>query len=304
MKITAADGFLRGIEFAPSQLPSNEELYEKIEIAKSYYSAVNITEPLVRVAGRAYSSTLQTAIDIKRRFALDVCPYLTCREHNLREMDSYLLECAKNGIQNILILDGDRYPVGSGGHPVEVRETYPSRLIRRVKNELGELSSFRGVNPADYYCLGAVFNVNAPSLTREMAVLERKFGLPTHTRGADYIQTQIVFDVERMHEALEMARQRGIEAPVILEITLLKSCSLIEKLRHLMGIRIPEEYVERISSLEEHEGGNHSGALLESSAIDVLREATRITKEVIQDVKPDGISTSWTSAEAALEVLW
>lgn len=304
MKLTTNNGFVRGIEFDPPQTPSNDELYEKIEIAKSYYSVININEPLPRIPGRIYSSTLQTAIEVKRRYPVEVCPYLTCREHNLRSMDSFLLECAKNSIQNILVLSGDRYPSGTEAHSVEVRETYPSKLIRRIKNELHELPSFREFDPSENFCVGTIFNTNAENMKREVQILERKFGIPTHTRGADYIQTQIVFDTDRALEALEMARERGIDAPVILELTLLKNCRLINTLRNILGIRIPEEYVERILQLEEHEGGDHYSRLIDYSAVEVLKEAVKITKEVVRKMKPDGIAVSWTSAESALEVLW
>ncbi len=304
MKLTATNGFVRGIEFDPPQTTSNDELYEKIEIAKPYYSLISINEPLQRTPTRAYSSTLQTAIEVRRRFSVEVSPYLTCREHNLRSMDSFLIECAKNHIQNMLILNGDRYPADSTSHSMEVRETYPSKLIRRIKNELDDLPSFKRFKPSENFCLGTVFDPNAEDLRRGVEVLMRKFGIPSHTRGADYIQTQIVFDTERALEALEMARERGIDAPVILELTLLKNCRLINTLRNQLGIRIPQEHVDRILQLEEHEGGDHSGNLLAHSAVEVLKEAVRITKEVIHNMKPDGICISWTSAEAALEVLW
>ncbi len=304
MKLIASNGFMRGIEFDPPQTTSNDELYEKIEIAKSYYSLIGINEPLPRVSGRAYSSTLQTALDVKRRFPVEVCPYLTCREHNLRSIDSFLIECAKNGIQNILVLYGDSYPASSKSHSMEIRETYPSKLIKRIKNEMDDLPSFGQFKPSETFCLGTIFNTNVKDLKHEVEVLEKKFGIPSHTRGADFIQTQIVFDTERALEALEMARGRGIDAPYILELTLLKNCRLIDVLRKMLGIRIPQEYAERILQLEEHDGGDHSRGLLEHSAVEVLREAVRITKEVIQKMKPDGIAISWTSAEAALEVLW
>lgn len=304
MKLVHGNGLSRGIELDPPQVPSNDELYEKIEIAKSYYSLIAINEPLPRTPGRVYSSTLQTAIEAKRRYSVEVCPYLTCREHNLRSMDSFLLECAKNGIQNILILKGDEYPVDAKGHSVEVRETYPSKLIRRIKNDLDDLPAFKKFNPSKNFFLGTVFNTNALDLKHEVVVLERKFGIPTNTRGADYIQTQIVFDTDRALEALEMARDRGIDAPVILEVTLLKSCKLLNTLRNLLGIRVPNEYAERIMDLEEHEDRGHSGRLLDYSAVEVLKEAVRITKEVVAKMKPNGICVSWTSAEAALEVLW
>jgi 5,10-methylenetetrahydrofolate reductase len=304
MKLIDSNGFLRGIEFDPPQTASNDELYEKIQIAKSYYSLIGINEPLPRVSGRAYSSTLQTAVEVKRRFSVEVAPYLTCREHNLRSIDSILLECAKNRIQNLLILNGDHYPTGTAPHPMEVRETYPSKLIRRIKNELDRLPSFERLKPSKYFCLGTVFNTNAKNLNREVNILERKFGLPTHTKGADYIQTQIVFDTDRALDALERARAKGIHAPYILELTLLKNCRLINTLRNTLGIRIPEEYVERILQLEEHESGDHNKTLLDHSAVEVLREAVKITKEVMRKMKPMGIAISWTSAEAALEVLW
>ena len=304
MKLVPGNGFARAIEFDPPQVPSNDELYEKIEIAKSYYSLITINEPLPRSSGRVYSSTLQTALEAKRKYAVEVCPYLTCREHNLRSMDSFLLECAKNEIQNILILSGDRYPAEAKVHSTEVREIYPSKLIRRIKNELNDLPSFKEFKPSENFCLGTVFNTNAQDMNHEIAILERKFGIPTHTRGADYIQTQIVFDTERAMEALEMARDHGIYAPVIMEITLLKNCKLLNTLRNLLGIRVPEEYAERIMRLEEHEDSDHSSKLLDYSAVEVLKEAVRITKEVVARMKPDGICVSWTSAEAALEVLW
>src|SRR5712692_3794361 len=176
MRLIDSNGFVRGIELDPPQVPSNDELYEKIEIAKSYYSLMAINEPLPRTPGRVYSSTLQTAIEAKRRYSVEVCPYLTCREHNLRSIDSLLLECAKNGIQNILVLKGDQYPVEAKNHSVEVRETYPSKLIRRIKNDLIDLPAFKKFNPSENFCLGTVFNTNAKDLKHEVLVLERKFG--------------------------------------------------------------------------------------------------------------------------------
>ena len=287
MKITEFDGYIKMLELSPPKIPSLSEVFDKVERVAGYFDMITFAEPLIRREGDSYMSTVYTSLRVKDRLGIDVIPYLTCREHNWRDISANIIAALDAHIQNFLILSGDRYSGKS--HSLEVREFYPSKLIGKIKKE-DNLFSQQNV------CLGTAFNTNSQEIKKEIATLKKKF-----ENGADFIQTQLIFDVDTGKEAFELALKEGIEIPVILEVTVLKSYKYAKNLVDNFGIVIPQEYIDRIQDVEEREQklGNPT------STREVEEEGVKITLEVLKQLKDhsNGLCISWVSMDSAIEVV-
>jgi len=232
-------------------------------------------------------SSVYTSLRVKEKFGIDVIPYLTCREHNWRDISANLIAALDAHIQNFLILSGDRYTGES--HSSEIREFYPSKLIGKIKKE-DNLFSQQNV------CLGTAFNTNSQEIKKEVGTLKKKV-----ERGADFIQTQLIFDADTGKEAFELASKEGIDIPIILEVTILKSYKYAKNLVDNFGIVIPQEYIDRIQDVEEKEQelGNSTPTR------EVEEEGVKITLEVLKQLKDhsNGLCISWISMDSAIEII-
>ena len=287
MKITEFEGYIKMLELSPPKIPSLSEVFDKVERVAGYFDMITFAEPLIRRKGDSYMGTVYTCLRVKERFGIDVIPYLTCREHNWRDISANLIASLDAHIQNFLILSGDRY-VGES-YSSEVREFYPSKLIGKIKKED---SLFLQQN----ICLGTAFNINSQDINKEVATLKKKF-----EKGADFIQTQLIFDVDKGKEAFELASKEGIEIPIILEVTVLKSFKYAKNLEDNFDIAIPQEYIDRIKDVEERE--QKLGNLTPTREVE--EEGVKITLEVLKQLRnhSNGLCISWGSMDSALEVV-
>ncbi|MCH8022260.1 MAG: methylenetetrahydrofolate reductase [Thaumarchaeota archaeon] len=287
MKITEFDGYIKMLELSPPKIPSLSEVFDKVERVAGYFDMITFAEPLMRREGDSYMGTVYTSLRVKERFGIDVIPYLTCREHNWRDISANLIVALDAHIQNFLILSGDCY-VGKG-HSLEVREFYPSKLIEKIKNR---------DNPflQQNVCLGTAFNTNASKIKKEVTILKKKF-----EKGADFIQTQLIFDVDMGKEAFELASKEGIEIPIILEVTVLKSYKYAMNLVNNFDIVIPQDYMDRIKDVEERE--RRLGNLRPEREVE--EEGVKITLEILKKLRnhANGLCISWVSMDSALEVV-
>lgn len=275
------------LELSPPKIPSLSEVFGKVERVAGHFDMINFAEPLIRREGDAYMGTVYTSLRVKERFGIDVIPYLTCREHNWRDISANLLAALDAHIQNFLILSGDR-SIGEG-HSSEVREFYPSKLIGRIKKKDNSFSE-------QNVCLGTAFNTNAIDIKKEVEVLKKKF-----QQGADFIQTQLIFNVDKGREAFELASKNGINIPIILEVTVLKNFRYAKNLVDNFGIDIPEDYLDRIRTVEEKEQKLGNSA----PSGEVEKEGVKITKEILNQLRDNanGLCISWVSVDSAVEVI-
>jgi methylenetetrahydrofolate reductase (NADPH) len=239
-RILAGGGFAVTAEVVPPASADLGAVTDQARALVGYADAANVTD---NPRSSAHMSSLAGVAAVAAA-GVEPIVQLTCRDRNRLALTADLLGAWALGARAVLCLTGD--PVSAGDHPdaAEVHDLAVTDLVRlavRLRDE-GRLLSGAPVDPAPRYLVGVA---DVP-LARpyDPGRLERKLDA-----GADFVQTQIVFDVEGLAEWADGARARGVfeRARVIVGIAPLRSARQARYLdEHLPGVVVPPELVRAL----------------------------------------------------------
>lgn len=208
--------------------------------------AINIADsPManMRMSPIALSHVLQQEVGIETIF------HLTCRDRNIIGLQSELLGAAALGVQNILTLTGDDPSHGDHPQAKAVFEVDSSGLltIARTLNQGKDMSGKDLEEPTHFY-IGTTGNPGAEDLDVEVQKLRFKI-----EKGAQFVQTQPIYDLEKAKCYMEAVAPLGV--PIMLGLIPLKSykmaCYLHEK---VPGISLTPSILERMEQGGKEEG--------------------------------------------------
>ncbi len=226
--------------------PKGIHLDHLVEEAKTYLSgitAVNVTDNQSSVMR---TSTLATCAALKGA-GLTPIYQATCRDRNRIALQSDLLGAASLGIDNILCLTGDHTKMGDhpGAKPVFDLDSV-SLLHTASQLEKGvDLSGNPLVGEAPKFAKGAVVSPISDSVEAQLAKMERKV-----MAGADYFQTQAVFEPEKFIAFMEKAKQFG--KPVQLGVIIPKSVGMCKFMNNnVAGVHVPEYLLDELRADKE-----------------------------------------------------
>ena len=246
MKITEL--FERGEFVVSAEVgpPKGFHVDHLLEDAKKYLSgisAVNVTDnqsSVMRLGSLAMSKALLDQ-------GLTPIYQLTCRDRNRIALQSDLLSAAMFGIENLLLLTGDHTKLGDHPQAKPVFDLDSVSLIHAVKQlESGvDLGGNELVGEPPKFAKGAVVSPCSDSVDAQLAKMERKV-----RAGADYFQTQAVFEPEKFIKFMEKAKQFG--KPVQVGIIIPKSAGMAKFMNNnVAGIHVPDEMIEELKKDKE-----------------------------------------------------
>ena len=190
---------------------------------------------------------------------------LTCRDRNRIALQSELLGAAALGIENVLCLTGDHTRMGDhpGAKPVFDLDSV-SLLHTVCQLEKGvDLGGNPLTGEAPRFAKGAVVSACSGSADAQLAKMERKI-----MAGAEFFQTQAVFDSEKFVKFMETAG--NFRKPVQLGIIIPKSAAMGRFMnQNIAGIHVPEHI---IGELEADRERARSGATGLEIAARIIRE--------------------------------
>ena len=226
--------------------PKGFHLEHLVAEAKEYLSgitAVNVTDnqsSVMRLGSLATCKILKDA-------GLTPIYQLTCRDRNRIALQSDLLSAAALGIDNILCLTGDHTKMGDHPQAKPVFDLDSVSLLHTVcQLEKGvDLGGNELVGEAPKFAKGAVVSPCSDSVDAQLAKMERKV-----MAGADYFQTQAVFEPEKFIKFMEKAKQFG--KPVQLGIVIPKSAGMAKFMnKNVAGISVPQDMIDELAADKE-----------------------------------------------------
>ena len=246
MKITEL--FERGEFVVSAEVgpPKGFHVEHLLEEAKTYLSgitAVNVTDnqsSVMRLGSLAMCKALKDE-------GLTPIYQLTCRDRNRIALQSDLLSAAMFGIENLLLLTGDHTKLGDHPQAKPVFDLDSVSLIHAVtKLEEGvDLGGNELIGEPPKFAKGAVVSPCSDSVDAQLAKMERKV-----MAGADYFQTQAVFEPEKFIKFMEKAKQFG--KPVQVGIIIPKSAGMSKLMNNnVAGIHVPDEMIEELKKDKE-----------------------------------------------------
>ncbi len=171
---------------------------------------------------------------------------LTGRDYNRFALQSEVLGAATLGIHNVLCLTGDPPTAGrgpAGELPFDLDSTQMLWILRRLRDE-GRFLDGRSVVEAPRLFLGAAGSPNEADPAHEALRLEKKINA-----GAQFIQTQLVYDATILQQWLEALDRRGLLAKVhiLAGIGPLRSVKTARFLNErIPGVVVPPRLIERL----------------------------------------------------------
>lgn len=253
-------------ECGPPRGADSEIVNKKGLVLKGYVDAVNVTDnqtAIVRMSSIAACAHLL-------KIGLEPVMQMVTRDRNRIALQSDILGAYSLGIQNILCLSGDHQIFGNHPDALNVFDIDSMNLIRMVRTMRREGQDMSGFELKDSprMFIGAAANPFADPFEYRVIRLAKKIDA-----GADFIQTQCVFNMDRFKKWMAMAREEGLTEKVYIlaGITPLKSEGMARYMsKKVAGIEMPEELVKRMAGVPKKKAAEE-GIKISLETIEELR---------------------------------
>jgi methylenetetrahydrofolate reductase (NADPH) len=265
-RILRTGAFAVTAEVVPPRSADGGAVTEQARALVGYADAVNVTD---NPTGAVHMTPVAGSAMVAEA-GLEPVLQLTCRDRNRLGLTSDLLGGWALGARSVLCLSGD--PTALGDHP-DARGVFDldvTELVRLAVTLRTEGRSLAGheLKPAPKYFIGVADLPLAP--VYDPARLERKADA-----GADFVQTQIVYDVDAFGEWAETIRARGLfeRMYVLAGVAPPRGVRSARFMReHLPGVIVPDAVIERL----EQAGPDGEAAAGVELTVDVVRRLREV----------------------------
>jgi methylenetetrahydrofolate reductase (NADPH) len=232
-------------ECGPPKGADAQVVLKKAEMLRGKVDALNVTDnqtAIVRMSSLAACALLKTA-------GLDPILQMVVRDRNRIALQSDVLGASALGIRNILCLSGDHQSFGNQPQAMGVFDLDSIQFVQAVKAMRDDGTIIGGEkldSPPDLF-IGAAANPFADPLAFRVVRLAKKIGA-----GAQFVQTQCIYNLEKFEAWMEMARQRGLTDKVYIlgGVTPLKSSGMAKYMKNkVSGMDIPDELIRRVEAV-------------------------------------------------------
>jgi methylenetetrahydrofolate reductase (NADPH) len=251
-KVLTAGHFAVTAELGPPVGTDVELVHKKAELLRGAVDAVNVTDnqtAVVRMGSLAVSALLV-------REGIEPVMQMVCRDRNRIAMQSDIFGASALGIRNLTCLSGDHQSFGNQASAKKVFDLDSVQLIslvKRLRDEKRILGGEEEIAGGVPMFIGAAANPFARPYEFRALRLAKKV-----EAGADYVQTQCVFDVKMFAEWMKAVRDLGLHTRcrILAGVTPLKSAGMTRYMAEKVpGIIIPPEIVKRMADAPKGKGG-------------------------------------------------
>lgn len=208
-------------EFVPGRGKSGPGVEAAIDFAKalagkdSKIHAVSLTD---NPGGNSAITPDALAPEVQK-YGLDALVHFSCRDLNRNAAESRVMALARAGINNLLVLTGDYPASGFEGNAAGVFDLDSVQAIKYMKAMNAGLEipgSKKGTTtrlpPTNFFIAAAVspFKFREEELLPQFFKLEKKIAA-----GADFIITQLGYDMRKFLEVKRYMASRGLKVPII-----------------------------------------------------------------------------------------
>jgi methylenetetrahydrofolate reductase (NADPH) len=241
-RVLRAGLFAVTAELNPPDSADPQAVYDAALVLSEVADAINATDAS---GANVHMSSLGVCA-VLTRAGYEAVYQMSCRDRNRIALQGDLLGAAALGVQNVLCLTGDDVTAGDQPQAKRVFDFDSLQLLRTItimRDERKFLSG-RAISVPPRVFLGAAENPFAPPLDWRPARLAKKVAA-----GAEFIQTQYIFDVPVFERFMARVRDLGLaeQVYILAGVGPLRSPKAAEFMRtHVPGVVIPEAVVDRL----------------------------------------------------------
>jgi len=285
-KVLRAGHFAVTGELGPPQSADPEVIRKKAALLRGYCDAVNITDNQTAIV--RMSSIGAGAIVVQE--GLEPVIQMTCRDRNRLAIQSDLLGAYALGMRNLLCLTGDHQTFGNHPNAKNVFDMDSIQLVQTV-TAMRDLKvfqcgdAFKGPEPR--FFVGAAAAPFADPLEFRPYRLAKKV-----KAGANFIQTQLIYDIEAFQAFMEKVRKLGVHEQtfILAGVGPLKGPAMAKYMKdNVPGILIPDGLIERMNRVGAPWAGKSKDELTKEDkkarSEAWQAEGIQITIELIQQLR-------------------
>lgn len=231
--------FVVTAEIGPPKGTDIHEMLHHIELLKGKIDAANVTDNQSAVMRICSMAVCKIAIE----HGLEPIFQMTCRDRNRIGLQSDLLGAHILGIKNVLCMTGDHVTAGDHKNAKPVYDVESVQLLQIVDslNHGKDIAGNDLKGATDFY-QGAVVTPEATPLEPQLLKFEKKI-----KAGANFFQTQAIYDIERFKEFMKFARRFPVK--ILAGFVILKSAGMASFLnKNVPGIRVPQELIDELKA--------------------------------------------------------
>jgi len=261
--------FIVTCEVAPPKGTNLEKTIHHIEMLKDKVDAMNLTDHQSSVMR---FPSLGAALLVKELGGEPILQ-MTCRDRNRLALQADLLFASSRGIKNVLCLTGDSVILGDHKQAKSVFDLDSSQLVATIRTmEKGKDLGGSDLDGGVSFCAGAIVTPEADPLEPQLIKFEKKI-----EAGAEFIQTQAVYDLDKLKNFMEYAGQ--FPAKILAGIILLTSAPMARFMnKNIAGVNVPQCLIDEMASAPK------GGALKKGIEI-----AGRMIKKIHDEKICDGV---------------
>ena len=268
-KLLCAGQFVVCGEMSPPQSADAGSIAKKCSYFKGYVDAVNLTDNQTAIV--RMSSAISSYFTLSG--GVEPIMQITCRDRNRLAMQSDILGAYALGIRNVLCLTGDHQKFGNHPDAKGVFDLDSAQLIQMVKQMRDEKRFLCGEEMKQeprMFIGGAANPFGEPFEMRILNLMKKIYA------GADFIQTQPVFDVPRFEKWMNAVRDEGLDKQVyilagVMPVRSIKA--LLYMKESVPGVRIAPEYIKRLEPITDKEAAMEEGVRI---AVEIMRQIKEI----------------------------
>ena len=287
-RVLAAGHFAVTAEVGPPRGPDPVDVKKKARILRGVADAYNVTDnqtAVVRMSSIAASRILLQE-------GLEPVMQMVCRDRNRIAIQSDLLGASALGLRNVLCLSGDHQSAGAGGklrgHPgaKNVYDIDSIQLVAVVKGLRDQAMQEGGdsISPAAPFFIGAAWTPLGPPEKFRTIRLAKKINA-----GANFIQTQAVYDIKRFAEAVRRAEDMGLtdRAAILPGIIIPRSAGMLRYMNaNVPGVEVPDEIIQRMKDASDPQ---EEGIKIALELISAVKSLSGIKGVHLQAIEAEGL---------------
>ena len=282
-----SDRFIVTSEVAPPKGTDLEKVTHHIELLKDKVDAMNVTDHQSSVM--RYPS-LGGALLVKEMGGEPILQ-MTCRDRNRMALQADLLFASSRGINNVLCLTGDSVVLGDHKEAKGVFDLDSSQLLATIRRmEKGKDLGDNDLDGSVSFCAGAIVTPEANPIEPQLIKFEKKIDA-----GAEFIQTQAVYDLDNFSEFMNYAKQFPVK--ILAGIILLTSAPMARFMnKNVAGVSVPQDLIDEMDGAPKgrklEKGIEIAGRMIKRIKDEKMCEGVHIMAIGKEEVVPDIMSAA------------